>query len=124
VTHVVLILAVAALGCLFPPAALAQSPDGSAPEGRYLLGSSVSVTPAIVIVAGRDSNAIRTDTGVPAGEVYVVPQLESWIGRGRFRLNFANAVEFSKQQTQTGVTGDAAPSTSITWPGSTSAAPG
>jgi hypothetical protein len=107
VTHVVLILAVAALGCLFPPAALAQSPDGSAPEGRYLLGSSVSVTPAIVIVAGRDSNAIRTDTGVPAGEVYVVPQLESWIGRGRFRLNFANAVEFSKQQTQTGVTGDA-----------------
>lgn len=106
VTHVVLILAVAAVGWLFPSAALAQSPDGSAPEGRYLLGSSVSVTPAIVLVAGRDSNAIRTNTGVAAGELYVVPQIETWVGRGRFRLNFANAVEFSKQQTQAGVTGD------------------
>jgi hypothetical protein len=99
VTHVVLIFVVAVAGWLFPPTALAQSPDGSAPEGRYLLGSSVSVTPAIAIVAGRDSNAIRTNTGVPAGELYVVPQIESWIGRGRVRLNLANAVELSKQQT-------------------------
>lgn len=106
VTHVLSLIAVAALVWLFPAAALAQSPDGSAPEGRYLLGSSVSVSPAIAIVAGRDTNAIRTDTGTPAGELYFVPQIESWIGRGRIRLNLANAFEFSKQQTQIGDAAD------------------
>lgn len=105
-SHALLILAVAVAGCLAPAQVLAQPTDGSAPEGRYLLGSAVSVTPAVAIVVGRDSNAIRTNTGTPAGEVYVVPQIESWIGRGRFRLNLANAVEFSKQKTQTGVVGD------------------
>ncbi len=83
---------------LGPGVAYAQ-PAEDAPEGRYLLGSSLSVTPAVVIVAGRDSNAIRTNIGQPAGEVYVVPQVESWLGRGRIRLNVANAVEFSRQRT-------------------------
>jgi hypothetical protein len=58
----------------------------------------LSVTPAISMVVGRDTNAIRTNTGTAAGEVYVVPQVEGWLGRGRVRLNFANAVEFSRQQ--------------------------
>ncbi len=83
---------------LLPTGTASAQPAEGAPEGRYLLGSSVSVTPAVVVVAGRDSNAIRTNTGQAAGEVYVVPQLESWLGRGRVRLNFANAVEFSRQQ--------------------------
>jgi hypothetical protein len=108
VTQVLLVFAVVAVGWLWPVAAAAQSPDETAPQGRFLLGSSVSVTPAVVIVAGRDSNAIRTNTGVPAGEVYVVPQIESWIGRGRVRLNLANAIEFNRQQTQSGLQGDSA----------------
>jgi hypothetical protein len=99
------LIVVAAIGLLGPSAAFAQPPDGSAPEGRYLLGQSLSVTPAVVIVVGHDSNAIRTDTGTPSGEGYVVPQLESWLGRGRIRLNFVNAVEFSRQRTLLGGAG-------------------
>lgn len=107
VTHALLIFGLVAVGWLCPSPAEAQPPDDAAPQGRYLLGESVSVTPAVVIVAGRDSNAIRTNTGVAAGEVYVVPQIESWIGRGRVRLNVANAIEFARQQTAAGVEGDA-----------------
>lgn len=77
----------------------AAQPAEDAPQGRYLFGSSLSLTPAVSMVIGRDTNAIRTDTGSAAGEVYVVPQVEGWLGRGRVRLNFADAVEFSKQQT-------------------------
>jgi hypothetical protein len=106
VTHVLLIFGLVAVGWLCPSPAEAQPPDDAAPQGRYLLGSSVSVTPAVVVVAGRDSNAIRTNTGVAAGEVYFVPQIESWIGRGRVRLNVANAIEFARQQTASGVEGD------------------
>ena len=108
VNHALLVFGIVAASWLVPSAGLAQPPDGSAPQGRYLLGSAVSVTPAVVFVAGRDSNAIRTSTGVPAGEFYVVPQIESWIGRGRVRLNLANAIEFNRQQTQAGQEGDAA----------------
>lgn len=105
-SHRLLILTVAVAGWLAPAGVVAQPPGEPAPVGRYLLGSAISVTPAIVIVAGRDSNAIRTDTGVPAGEFYAVPQIETWVGRGRVRLNLANAVEFGKQQTQAGQEGD------------------
>jgi hypothetical protein len=75
------------------------------PEGRYLLGEALSITPAVVFVAGRDTNAIRTNTGTPASEFYVVPQVEGWLGRGRSRFNFASAVEFSRQQTADNVAG-------------------
>lgn len=94
-----LCLAVGVLGVLLAPGVAPAQPTDTAPQGRYLLGSSLSVTPAIAVVTGRDTNAIRTDTGSAAGEVYVVPQIEGWLGRGRLRLNFANAVEFSRQQT-------------------------
>ncbi len=79
--------------------ASAQPAEDAEPQGRYLFGSSLSLTPALSMVVGRDTNAIRTDTGSAAGEVYMVPQVEGWLGRGRVRLNFANAVEFSRQQT-------------------------
>ena len=59
---------------------------------------SLSVTPAVVFVAGHDTNAIRTNTGTPADEFYVVPQVEGWLGRGRTQLNFATALEFAQQQ--------------------------
>ena len=107
VTHALLIFGLVAVGWLCPSPAEAQPPDDAAPQGRYLLGDSVSVTPAVVIVAGRDSNAIRTNSGAAAGEVYVVPQIESWIGRGRVRLNVANAIEFTRQQTEAGSDADA-----------------
>ena len=61
----------------------------------------------MVFVAGHDTNAIRTNTGTPASEFYVVPQVEGWLGRGRARLNFASAVEFSRQQTADNVAGRA-----------------
>ena len=99
VSHRFLLVVGVTVGLLLSGRASAQPAEG-APEGRYLLGSSLSITPAVVIVAGRDSNAIRTNIGEPAGEVYVVPQVESWLGKGRVRLNFANAVEFSRQQTE------------------------
>ena len=60
----------------------AAQPAEDAPQGRYLFGSSLSLTPAVSMVIGRDTNAIRTDTGSAAGEVYVVPQVEGWLGRG------------------------------------------
>lgn len=87
----------------WPVGAAAQSQDDpdDAPQGRYLLGDAFSFTPALVVVAGRDSNAIRTNGGTAAGEVYVVPQVEGWLGRGKLRLNFADAFEVSSQQTAT-----------------------
>lgn len=96
------LLAVAATLAVLCPASIAfgqdQQEQEDKPPGRFRLGSSVSVTPAMVIVVGRDSNALRTSTGTPAGEVYTVPQMETWIGRGIARLNFANAVEFARQK--------------------------
>ncbi len=65
-----------------------------APEGRFPVGSHLSVTPAITFVAGRDSNLIRTNTGEPGREFYLVPQIEGWLGRGRTRVNFVSAVEY------------------------------
>lgn len=102
VIHAKRIGAAALVGLLGSGPAAGQT-TADQPQGRYLLGSSLSVTPAVVLVVGRDSNAIRTDTGVPAGEYYVVPQIEGWLGRGRVRLNFANAVEVSSQKTATDV---------------------
>jgi len=98
-------LVVGVLGLLLVPGRTSAQPAEGAPEGRYLLGSSLSVTPAVSMVVGRDTNAIRTDTGTAASEVYVVPQVEGWLGRGRVRLNFANAVEFSRQQKAAGLGG-------------------
>ena len=91
-----------AVALVVPALVGAQTTEG-APGGRYLLGSSVSVTPAVVFVAGHDSNAVRTSIGTPASEVYAVPQMETWIGRGRVRLNLADAVEFSRQKDESGV---------------------
>jgi hypothetical protein len=65
-----------------------------APEGRFPVGSRLSVTPAITFVAGRDSNLLRTNTGEPGREFYLVPQIEGWLGRGRTRVNFVSAVEY------------------------------
>ena len=90
------IIACLALAASWPQNGFAEQAD--APQGRVPLGSSLSVTPALVVVVGHISNAIRTNTGGPAGEVYMVPQVEGWLGRGRVRLNFASAVELSKQQ--------------------------
>jgi hypothetical protein len=78
------------------PAAVSAQPV-LPPTGRINLGP-LSVTPAMVVVFGRDSNAIRTSTGQPAAEVYGVPQVEIGLGRARTRLNFSGAVEFSQQQ--------------------------
>jgi hypothetical protein len=92
-----IVAVVAAL--LLPGPALAQG-QGPLPvaEGRIPLGEVLSITPAVVVVAGHDTNAIRTNTGTPASEFYGVPQVEGWLGRGRNRLNFASAVELSQQQ--------------------------
>jgi len=68
------------------------------PEGRIPVGSLLSITPAVVVVAGHDTNAIRTNTGTPANEFYSVPQVEGWLGRGRTKLNFATALELSRQR--------------------------
>jgi len=94
--------ALAAACCAFLGSATARAQPVEQPQGRIQLGSAVSITPAVVIVTGRDSNAVRTAIGQPASEIYGVPQMESWIGRGRVRLNLANAVEFSRQRSQDG----------------------
>ena len=104
-SFVPIVAAAAAIAVLNSGVAWAQPVP--APEGRYLLGEALSITPAVVFVAGRDTNAIRTNTGTPASEFYVVPQVEGWLGRGRSRLNFASAVEFSRQQTADNVAGRA-----------------
>ncbi len=70
---------------------------GTAPEGRFQVGSHLSVTPAIAFVTGHDSNFIRTTNGEPANEYYIVPQIEGWLGRGRVRVNFGTAVEYNKE---------------------------
>jgi hypothetical protein len=67
------------------------------PEGRFPLGSLVSVTPGFVFVTGYDTNLKRTGDGEPGYEYYLVPQVEGWVGRGRARLNFVAAVEYSDQ---------------------------
>lgn len=100
VVNRLLFVALVSLG-IVPAIAVAQTEDG-APEGRLILGPSLSISPAVVFVAGRDTNSIRTQGGDPANEFYVVPQIEGWLGRGRVRLNFANALEVSQQRTPEG----------------------
>ncbi len=80
--------------------ALAQEVEPT-PTGRLQFGP-LSLTPAVVVVFGRDTNAIRTSTGEAASEIYGVPQLETWLGRGRTKFNLASAWEFSRQTTKEG----------------------
>lgn len=64
-----------------------------APQGRVPLGSSVSFTPSVVVVGGYDTNRLRTTDGTGDNEMYIAPQVEGWLGRGRTTLNVVGAIE-------------------------------
>ena len=89
---------VALLAVLTARSVYAQPPP-EPEEGRLHLGESVSITPAMSLVAGYDTNLIRTDTGEGGQDIHVVPQLEGWIGRGRIRLYIVSAFEYGDQET-------------------------
>jgi hypothetical protein len=74
-------------------AASAVQAQDSADVGRFPVGSYISITPAMVIVGGYDSNFIRANDGEGASEFYASPQIEAWLGRGRTKLNVVAAVE-------------------------------
>lgn len=91
------------LGLLALLAASVPAHAQDAPQGRVHVGSSLSFTPAVVIVGGYDTNRIRATGGTPDSELIIAPQVEGWLGRGRTRVNFVGALE-SQNPTRTSST--------------------
>jgi hypothetical protein len=88
---------VCAIAAIVLPAATARAQGTPANlQGRYPLGNYVSVTPAIVMVGGYDTNFVRSNIGEAAREFYASPQLDTWIGKGRTQLNVTGALEYQR----------------------------
>ena len=78
-------------------ASTAQAQDNAA-LGRYPMGSSASITPAVVVVGGYDTNFVRATDGEGASEFYVSPQVDTFFGRGRSKVTISGALEAQKVQ--------------------------
>ena len=78
-------------------ASSAQAQD-NADLGRNPLGGAASITPAVVMVGGYDTNFVRATDGEGASEFYVSPQVDGFLGRGRTKVIISGALEVQKVQ--------------------------